>query len=46
MNDQYVWQPVQAGQPDRILNCPVYTVPTCLTWLLEINRPLRRFNYY
>ncbi len=25
-NDQYIWQPsVQAGQPDRILNCPVLT---------------------
>ena len=27
-NDQYIWQPsVQVGQPDRILNCPVYTSP-------------------
>lgn len=25
-NDQYIWQPsVQAGAPDMILNCPVYT---------------------
>lgn len=25
-NDQYIWQPsIQAGTPDMILNCPVYT---------------------
>ncbi len=34
-NDQYIWQPsVQAGTPDMILNCPVYTsqyMPTLST---------------
>ena len=34
-NDQYIWQPsVQAGAPDMILNCPVYTsqyMPTLTT---------------
>lgn len=34
-NDQYIWQPsIQAGTPDMILNCPVYTsqyMPTLTT---------------
>lgn len=45
-NDQYVWQPsVQAGQPDRILNCPVYTSPY-MPNLAAGNKPIlfRRFQ--
>lgn len=39
-NDQYIWQPsVQAGQPDRILNCPVYTSPFMPT-LAAANKPV------
>lgn len=47
-NDQYIWQPsVQAGQPDRILNCPVYTSPFMPT-LSASNKPVLfgDFNYY
>lgn len=47
-NDQYVWQPsVQAGQPDRILNCPVYTSPY-MPNLAAGNKPVLfgDFNYY
>lgn len=47
-NDQYVWQPsVQAGQPDRILNCPVYTSPY-MPNLAAGNKPILfgDFNYY
>ncbi len=47
-NDQYIWQPsVQAGQPDRILNCPVYTSPFMPT-LAAANKPVLfgDFNYY
>lgn len=39
-NDQYIWHPsVQAGQPDRILNCPVYTSPFMPT-LAAANKPV------
>lgn len=47
-NDQYIWQPsVQAGQPDRILNRPVYTSPYMPT-LAAGNKPVLfgDFNYY
>ncbi len=47
-NDQYIWQPsVQVGQPDRILNCPVYTSPFMPT-LAAANKPVLfgDFNYY
>ena len=47
-NDQYIWQPsVQAGQPDRILNCPVYTSPY-MPALTAGNKPVLfgDFNYY
>lgn len=47
-NDQYIWQPsVQAGQPDQILNCPVYTSPYMPT-LAAGNKPVLfgDFNYY
>lgn len=47
-NDQYIWQPsVQVGQPDRILNCPVYTSPFMPT-LVAANKPVLfgDFNYY
>ncbi|EJN54176.1 phage major capsid protein [Lactobacillus gasseri] len=47
-NDQYIWQPsVQAGQPDRILNCPVYTTPYMPT-LAAGNKPVLfgDFSYY
>lgn len=47
-NDQYIWQPsVQAGQLDRILNCPVYTSPYMPT-LAAGNKPVLfgDFNYY
>ena len=47
-NDQYIWQPsVQAGQPDRILNCPVYTSPFMPT-MAASNKPVLfgDFNYY
>ena len=47
-NDQYIWQPsVQAGQPDRILNCPVYTSPYMPT-LAAGNKPILfgDFSYY
>ena len=47
-NDQYIWQPsVQAGQPDRILNCPVLTSQYMPT-LAASNKPVLfgDFNYY
>jgi HK97 family phage major capsid protein len=47
-NGQYIWQPsVQAGQPDRILNCPVYTSPFMPT-MAASNKPVLfgDFNYY
>lgn len=47
-NDQYIWQPsTQAGQPDRILNRPVYTSPYMPT-LAASAKPILfgDFNYY
>ena len=47
-NDQYIWQPsVQAGQPDRILNCPVLT-SQYMPSLAASNKPVLfgDFNYY
>lgn len=47
-NDQYIWQPsVQAGQPDHIMNCPVYTTSYMPT-LAAGNKPVLfgDFNYY
>lgn len=47
-NGQYIWQPsVQAGQPDRILNCPVYTSPF-MPSMAASNKPVLfgDFNYY
>lgn len=47
-NDQYIWQPsTQAGQPDRILNRPVYTNPYMPT-LAASAKPILfgDFNYY
>ena len=46
-NGQYIWQPsVQAGQPDRILNCSVYTSPF-MPSVDASNKPviLGDFNY-
>lgn len=47
-NDQYIWQPsVQAGQPDRILNCPVLT-SQYMPSLAASAKPVLfgDFNYY
>lgn len=47
-NDQYIWQPsTQAGQPDRILNRPVYTSPY-MPALAASAKPILfgDFNYY
>lgn len=47
-NDQYIWQPsVQAGQPDMILNRPVYTSPYMPT-LAASAKPILfgDFSYY